>query len=752
MPVRQWREGTGMVASQLLRAEEAVLPFDPARQPDVDTLNVWLDDTRWPQSVRLITGAGGQGKTRLAIEICEQRRAAGWQSGFLDNTIEANGMSVHWQALRSLEQPLLIVIDYAETRQTALLALVKAALQNPAKQPVRILLLARDGGEWWDNLPSKEPECEAFLGGYATTGPFRLLALYTTEPDRREAFRRALQAFAKTLGVSTPNIDPNLQGEHFERPLYVQMAALLALYGERPLTAQGLTKALLNHERRYWIGLLAHFNWPEPERRAEQLLALATLAGGFATSRAAEPYWHKAIGAVFKPAEFNSLFRALATLYPGTQGLQALRPDLLGEALVAQALLRPEVDPLLDAALSSSATQPIRRHPLTVLARLSIHRLDLQETLVEALSRHFGQSCQDMVAVSTQTISRLPELAEMAFTRLSSAVKSQVAGLLAPIFREESVQFAQLSCLVYEYLAEKSRERFEKQSGNPDRVAEYAETLIDYSIHLDFNGRNQQACEVGRNALDLYRRLTEKYGARFEPGFARSLGSYANHQSEAGQDEDALMRAREALDIHRRLSQKNPDRFESEYATSLGNYANRLGDAGQTEQALVLAHEAFEIRQRLSQKKPDRFESHYATSLSSYAGHLGAAGRTKEALVFARLALEIHKRLSQKNPDRFEPHYATSLSNCAAHLSDVGQNEEALVHAREALAIRRRLSQKNPDRFEPDYATSLGNYGKNLSEAGQNEEALVLAREALEVHRRLSQKNPDLLNFSMRLH
>jgi glycosyltransferase involved in cell wall biosynthesis len=257
MPTGQWRAGAGMADSQLLRAEEALLPFDPARQPDVDNLNAWLDDPERPLTVRLITGAGGQGKTRLALEVCQQRRMAGWYTGFLDSDLEPNRMPGIWQALHNLNKPLLIVIDYVETRQAAFLSLLKAAMQNPGTEPVRMLLLARDGGEWWDNLPSKDRQCEALLSGYATTGPFRLPPLYASEPDRQEAHRKAIHAFAEALGVSAPDIVPDLLGDHFERPLYVQMAALLALYGERPTTAQGLTKALLNHERRYWLGVLA---------------------------------------------------------------------------------------------------------------------------------------------------------------------------------------------------------------------------------------------------------------------------------------------------------------------------------------------------------------------------------------------------------------------------------------------------------------------------------------------------------------
>lgn len=743
MPTGQWRAGAGMAESQLLRAEEALLPFDPARQPDVENLNEWLEDTRWPTSVRLITGAGGQGKTRLALEACQQRQVRGWHTGFLDSALEANRMIAIWQALHKLNQPLLIVIDYAETRQPAFLALLKAVLHNPSNQPVRMLLLARDGGEWWDNLPSKDRDCEALLSGYATTGPFRLPALYAAENDRREAYTKALHAFAKTLGVKAPDIIPDLVGEHFERPLYVQMAALLALYGERPTTAQGLTKALLNHERRYWMGVLAHFNWPEPERRAEQLLALSTLAGGFATSKAAELYWIKAKGRAVRTADFNSMFRALATLYPGTQGLQALRPDLLGEALIAQALLRPEADTLLNSVLSNTATQSIRRNALTILARLSTQRLDLEETLVDALSRHFHHCCTDLIAVSTETNSRLPALAGLAFVGLSSVSKSQTAGVLTQLMREESVQLAGLSCLVFEYLAEKSRERFEKKSGNLDRTAEYAEALTNYALRLSRVGRYHGACEVGLNSLELLRLLTDKDPKRFETAYAGSLSNYAAYLNDAGQTEEAVVYAREVLEIRERLAAKNPNRFESDYARSLSNYAIYLSDADQNDEALNHARLALEIRERLAREDPDRFEPDYARSLSNYGNRLSDAGQSKDALDHAREALEIHTRLARNNPDRFEPDYGTSLGNYANRLSDTGRNEEALDHARDALEIFRRLGQKNPDRFESHYAWSLSNYARHLSDAGQSQEAVIHVRQAVEIQKRLVRKTPD---------
>jgi len=309
MPGAVWQPGGAVAQSQLLRAEEALVPFDPARKPDLDALHAWLDDPQWPQAVRLITGAGGLGKTRLALELCRQRLGAGWHAGLVDPGIEPNGITAAWRDLLGFKQPLLIVIDYAETRQAVLLALVKRMLQSPPDrgQTVRVLLLARDAAEWWDRLPSKDSLCEPFLNGYATSGPVRLPALHEAVADRNSAYHRALHAFAKKLGVPAPNVVPDLEAEHFGRPLYLQMAALLALHGERPTTAEGLTKALLNHEVRYWRGLLTSFGWPEPERLASQLLALATLAGGFATPREARPYWATATASSLARSDFETL-------------------------------------------------------------------------------------------------------------------------------------------------------------------------------------------------------------------------------------------------------------------------------------------------------------------------------------------------------------------------------------------------------------------------------------------------------------
>ncbi len=706
LPPKNWRFGIGLADSQLLRAEEEIVPFDPARQPDLEALNHWLDSHEFPLAVRLMTGVGGVGKTRLALELCRLRLESGWLAGLLDNAVQSNGdMASAWRALQqhSPPQPLLIVIDYAETRQKALLSLINAMMAAPRELPTRVLLLARDGGEWWDNLPSQESACESLLSGYATTGPYALLPLHAEHSDLMAAYHRALRAFAETLRVPAPNGTPELKGEHFRRPLYLQMAALLALHGERPTTAEGLTKALLNHERRYWQGILTEHHGPEPVRQAHLLLTLATLAGGFATPREAKPYWEQAIEEKSHKASLAPLFATLKPLYPGKQGLEPVRPDLLGEALVAQALLQEATaQPLLAAVLSSRANQSTRRHALTVLARLSNHRPDLHEVLVEALAQQLPGCCQDLVAVGIATQGNLPSLAERAFSRLSISGKRQSTGLLKPLLREKSIQFAGLTCLIDGFLAEQAHERWQqvtkKRRKDTEEKAAYASCLVNYSNSLVLSG-DKASLHHAEHAQKLFHELVQVDQNRFEFAFATSLNNLANRLSDAGKNEEALQHAQQAMDIYKRLANKNPDRFEPDLAISLSNLANHLSDAGKNEEALQHAQQAMDICKRLAEKNPDRFEPDLAISLSNLANHLSDAGKNEEALQHAQQAMDICKRLAEKNPDRFEPDFANSLNTLANRLSDAGKIEEARQHTQQAMHIRQRLANNNPDRF-----------------------------------------------------
>ena len=739
--VKQWRADLGYAESQMLRADFALVPFDTGRQTDLDTLNAWLDKqdgNDYPIKTRLLTGAGGLGKTRLAIELCQQRINSGWHCGFLNREDSEES----WAKLKTLQKPLLIVIDYAETRQQTLLNLLKARLTADYPHQVRLLLLARGGGEWWDQLPSKDAECEALLNGYATSGPYLLPELYLDQDSRQQAYQNALAAYATASRRQIPSGIPDLSGEHFAKPLYLQMAALLALYGERPTTALGLTQSLLNHERRYWQETLKALDVINPQQHAQDLLALTTLSNGFKTPKQAYDYYAKAKPGFITQPVFNPLFNQLEQLYPGSQGLQSIQPDILGEALVAQSLQSTTGLDLLNVVLGKSAEKTVQHHALTVLARLSLHAPELDSVLMQAIQNNFVACCLELVDVAVQTHSRLPELAQRAFQQLTPKPKSQAAGLLKNRFKHESLCLAEFAYEVAFFIKEKSAHKLHKKPTDIQLLSKHAADLRDLAVYSSRLGKVDDAVTFGDLALKIFKQLSQRDQAQFELGYASSLNNYANHLADLGRNDDAADYAHQARGIYERLAQQRPD-LEPNYAMSLSNYANRLGDLGRDDEAADYAQQALAIRERLAQQRPDRFEPDYATSLSNYANRLGDLGRDDEAADYAQQALAIRERLAQQRPDRFEPDYAASLGNYANRLRDLGRDDEAAGYAQQALAIHERLAQQRPDRFEPNYASSLSNYASHLGALGRNDEAAGYAHQALAVRERLAQQRPD---------
>ncbi len=792
LPQPLWQAGTGHSDSVLLRAEEACVPFHHGRDQVLGTLIDWAEGMEnYPLALRLYTAPGGTGKTRMLIEAC-RRLGEGWQAGFLVSDISPNDIKRRLPTWLRQHPMTLMVVDYAETRSDQLVALVEAA-QGHSNCRLRIVLLARAAGDWWDRLPNRSTLCEAIFSGYATSGPYPLPPLHSEVADRAAAFRSAWVAFADKLQIQTPPPPlPDLFAEHFASPLYLQMATLMALRGEHADTARGLLDAVLRHESHYWRRLGETMNLADSDRHALPLLALSTLAGGITTPREAWALYQIGGGPALAKADLEKLFLALCPLYPGRQGLQPVSPDLLGESLVARALnlAADQGEGLLAALLGSRASEAVRRHTLTVLTRLAQHRPDMGGHLADALTRHFPSLVSAIVGAGLETGEPLPSAAIAALDRLGAQEHRQVVGLLHHALPQETVKLAGLALTVAEYRAGIAQLAYQRKK-SAEQTRQYLKALNNLGIRqtamarleeaqqsyeagvqlserlsggdqevvaMLFNnlgkclrelGRPEEAIRCAQRDLAITERLATAHPKHHDHELAISLSNMGNHLRDLGQHEEALQYAQRAMTILERRALAHPGSYEPDLTIFLGNLGNHLSGVGRYEEALQLAQRALAILERLAAAHSDRFDPALAQSLGNLGAHLSDLGRYEEALQLAQRALAIRERLAAAHPDRFDPDLATSFNNLGSHLSDLGRHEEALQYAHRALAILDRLAAAHPDRFDPDLAMSLSNLGGHLGDLGNYQEALRRRNAALVIYRRLAMRYPDRYSDSL---
>ena len=115
------------------------------REVELASLHAYLGAPR-PLLVRMLIGGGGSGKTRLALELCEQASATSWDTGFVTRT-ELHRFFDHQNlSAWGWRKPTLIVVDYAAEHAQLLGQWLDELADRaaPPIQPLRMLLLERN--------------------------------------------------------------------------------------------------------------------------------------------------------------------------------------------------------------------------------------------------------------------------------------------------------------------------------------------------------------------------------------------------------------------------------------------------------------------------------------------------------------------------------------------------------------------------------------------------------------------------------
>jgi tetratricopeptide (TPR) repeat protein len=755
----------------LLAPTAEVVDFT-GRAAELARLSAWRDDGE-TFSVLLVTGEGGQGKTRLGRQFAATTRQAGWAAGFLSPRLawtagDADLLQMTVR-VRTATRPVLLAVDYAETRVEEVTALVDVLRTSLLAQPVRLLLLSRTAGAWWDDLAeivgqdaaqriglralTEAGEDRRDVYAAAVTGLARRLAMLPESPTGQPP-KQEWSALAAGLAADPPDLDDPRLGNALSLQI-VALTSLLAAAAEQVPHSDFGEQALVRHETGYLRRAAARRRLYDPgilsdraddkERAAEAWQTLERALAGVILFGPVETDLARAIGALASHARADDVMNWLAALYPPpaeNAGIGAVQPDRLAELILGPILSR----------------QPGLLNEIGVLAQMANDGYQVLFTLVRTAAQpdftHIGEQTASLIAThparfATEALVLAAALQETGALReglvrlghQDSEAFDQFVFAVVNQLPELSVSGAMLSAALTFVLTEVLRALTEIEPGA--FLQALATSLSNLGNRLAQVGRRQEALGPTQEAAGMFRWLAEISPDDCLPGLAMSLSNLGARLAELGRQRDALGPVQEAVTIRRRLAEANPHAHLPDLAMSLSNLGARLAGVGRQRDALGPVQEAVTIRRRLAEANPDAHLPDLAMSLNNLGNLLAEAGQGQEALGPAQEAAEAFRQLTEANPDAFLPYLAISLSNLGAQLAEVGRGQDALGPAQEAAEAYRRLAEASPDAFLPDLAMSLNNLSVLLARMERRQDALGPAEEAVTIRRRLAEANPD---------
>ena len=760
----------------LLAAAVEAVEFT-GRRSELAELVAWQDSGE-SFSVMLITGEGGQGKTRLARQFAAQTRQAGWVAGFLAARISGpvpgdsrNQLQATMELagrVREATRPVLLITDYAETRPDEITALADALRDSTRAYPARILLLSRTAGAWWDNLTealdlhivhriSLEPLTEAGMARHdayaaAVTGLARHLATLPDSPIERDP-GQPWSVLAGELAAQPPRLDDPRLGNALNLQITALTSLLAAAAGQAHVGAFG-ERELVGHERGYLrraaakrrlfsSGILSDL--ADDDERAvwawaalERALAAIILLGPCSTSQA------RAIGALTSEARADDVVNWLAALYPAPDegfGLGTVQPDRLAELLLGPILTQQTglLGQICDLATGLADAYAI----LFALTRTTAHPGFSQvgeqaRDLITDRPEPFAIAAP-LLAITMPQATPLRDGLLLLGQQDPEAFRQSVYAV-ADRLPEDSVVLASFSAALIQTvtgivhrLAEIGPEVYE---------ADLARLLTALSARLASAGRRQEAAVVARKAVSVCRQMAAA-SEHHLPDLATALNNLSNNMRDAGQRQAAIAPAQEAVQIFQQLAVADSETHLADLALALNNLSNTLSQAGQRTAAVAPAQEAVTAYRQLSALEPMRHRRDLAMSLNNLTHVLAEIGQREAALSAALEATSIMEQLAAADPDAHLPRYAHTLTNLAIRLAEAGENEAALASTQKAVIVQRRLTGVNPQAHLPGLARALQTLANRLADVGQQEAALSTSLEAAEILQLLARSDPD---------
>jgi hypothetical protein len=689
----------------LLRPEYEVVPFH-GRTQALGSLVSWCESGGRVGGL-LIYGAGGTGKTRLARELAHTMYQKGWIVGELSDAATA------FTQLSRLAHPALILVDYAESRAETTAALLRHIAEYPGQQPVRVLMLARSAGPWWEQLLN-----DAVVASILPDEPRELGGL-EFDPGSDDELTMLADAFDAALCQVPGYEDHRHQTPAFQlpwtleptrayHPLTLHIALLASLLsepdsGEAPVSP---ARVLLRHEKMYWSRLAAERSVGFSETR-DAALVFGLLCGAHSRQQAAVT-----IGLLpgFRSDSAEDVRRALAhwvaALYPPTDPQAEywgqLAPDWLFEYLLATTVaeepdLLDNLASLNDDGSRTRLTGSQLDRAITMLTAAAAHSGEaaaiVRRKLIELVAIHNGVFLPDACVISVHA-----QYPEPLLTALKVLIDYPAAEL-SHLYRIRSFMpptggvLADLGVAVQQRMV--TIVRASPETGDRDR--ELAEALNLLGTYLARVGRLEEAVAVSGESVAIHRCIDGENAEIRD--FALALTNHATNLARVGNYAESYQICQEVVDVLEcsDLSREERRRLLVGSLNNIFHYHEKNGDIDQACEAVTRAI-ALQREELAGPAAADRFaRDGLAHLLTNQASSLERLGRPAEALAAYEECVQIWRGLYRGEPGAYADQFQSLAILLAGKRETEGRHAEAAALYGEACEALARLPRRDSE-------------------------------------------------------
>ena len=636
---------------EYLRPEYRAIPFQGRNErtilEDLAEDALTLSQTR----VAIVHGAGGSGKTRLALEVADRLRREGWYAGVLPQ----GARDVEW--LAQVVTPLCLVVDYAEGRLGKpdapgdVRRLLGALRARRPGLPVLLILTARTvTGGWVEELHNELQNQRQFA--VETRVP-----LPNKHPDSGDLYKRTVLTLnPDTAAASLPAVGPS-----WTTLDYILLGWLAAnTTSELPARKADLYDSALAHEAKYWVSVYRGLGYElddqgnrqeiEPDRPRLRLAAAAL------TLAQAEPDVVDEILATLPSLKTKERERALIerTLLQclANSEIVAVRPDPIGDHLVLTDLTNT---PNSAAFAALTAPEAVWTRALSTINRAGQNDHSHATAVI-------GQ-------MLTSHPDRWPAALDLALLQggpVSEAIESHVHSM-APVLPldhlSEAIPFTELITSPLGLHVDQARLASARQTDQPPHVL--AALLQRVAERHRLLGDPAGALAAIEEAVTLRRELAATAPAVYTPNLAMSLNNLSNRRAGTGDPAGALAAIEEAVTLYRELAATAPAVHTPDLAASLNNLSVQRAGTGDPAGALAAIEEAVTLYRELAATAPAVYTADLAMSLNNLSNRQVEsgfdAGQTREPWLdaitampspaaAAELQIQLAKRLATPEP------------------------------------------------------------------------------------------------------